>query len=126
MPRACSLLNSAEERFWKFVIRLGDDECWHWVGHVDKGGYGKFKVNGRTVRAHRFSFELMFGPVSEMLTIDHDCHNRALRHGSCKGGKKCLHRRCVNPIHMSAVPILDNVRNALKARRRFTEENYLE
>ena len=77
-------------------IELGPeiDSCWNWTAHKDKGGYGKFKLNGKTVSSHRLSYELYKGSIPKGLQIDHLCRNRG----------------CCNPDHLEAVTGKENVR----------------
>lgn len=79
-----------ELRFWSKVTRA--DGCWLWQGGTDIWGYGTFSVRGRGVGAHRYSYELIRGSISDGLTIDHLCRVRA----------------CVNPDHMEAVTVRVN------------------
>ena len=81
-------------RFWAKVDKTGPvseyapilGSCWLWLGTKSKG-YGQFKVNGVAVKAHRFAYELLRGPILSGLTLDHLCRVRA----------------CVNPSHMEPV-----------------------
>ena len=78
------------ERFWvKVAIPDNPRECWPWVAFRNADGYGQFQaVHGETpVRAHRFAYEALRGPIPAGLEIDHLCRNRA----------------CVNPWHLEAV-----------------------
>lgn len=61
---------------------LGRRDCWRWGGAYDRNGYGTFSVLGRTVRAHRFAYEVAKGPAQK-----HVLH-------------KCGNRWCVNPHHL--------------------------
>jgi hypothetical protein len=89
------------------VERNGEDDCWPWLGGISPFGYGMLLGdNGRMARAHRIAYEHHFGPIPEGLHIDHTCHNID---GSCRGGKTCPHRRCVNPAHLESVTNRDNI-----------------
>ncbi len=84
-----------EERFWAKVDKSG--ECWLWTGSQTKSGYGMFNL----VRAHRFSWELAHGPISDNLLVCHDC----------PGGDNPL---CVNPAHLWLGTSGDNTRDAAR------------
>lgn len=67
--------------------------CWVWDGGTEaKGRYGKFWVDGRYVRAHRWSYERHAGPIPPGMTLDHLCEQTL----------------CVNPEHLEPLPIRDN------------------
>lgn len=85
---------TAEERFWAKVDRSGD--CWVWTAAQYRNGYGMFGVtHKRPTRAHKYSYELVNGPVPDGLHIDHKCRNRL----------------CVNPDHLHAVTPKQNREN---------------
>lgn len=67
--------------------------CWLWGGHVARNGYARTKVSGRSVMAHRASYELFVGPIPEGLVLDHKCRNRC----------------CVNPAHLEPVTSRENL-----------------
>ncbi len=115
-----------EERFQPHVQRRGLNDCWLYSGKLQKKGYGVFWA-GKEVLAHRYAYELAFGPVPEGMDVDHTCHNGS----GCEGGA-CEHRRCVNPAHLDAVPpIVNRLRSHLHHAHRthcvhgheYTEEN---
>jgi len=93
----------ATTRFWEKVDKNGPvpeycpelGPCWMWLAFCDVHGYGKFGgLDWRQVQlAHRFSFELLVGPIPKGLTLDHLCRNP----------------RCVNPAHLEPVTHKDNV-----------------
>lgn len=84
----------AEERFWTFVNKTAT--CWLWTGVRHGPGYGRFrqttKSSGRQAMAHRYSYELVHGPIPEGLQIDHLCRNPS----------------CVRPDHLEAVTAREN------------------
>lgn len=61
--------------------------CWLWTAGRSSNGYGKYRVGRSTVRAHRFAYERLVGPILPGLQLDHLCRVRA----------------CVNPAHLEAV-----------------------
>ena len=60
-----------------------ETDCWIWTESKCKG-YGCIKVNGKMIKAHRFSYETFVGPLDSKLEICHNCN--------CKS--------CVNPSHL--------------------------
>lgn len=75
---------SVEDRFWSKVnkdspvsdYRPDLSPCWLWTASRDGKGYGQFKLNGRYVRAHRYAYELLIGPIPEGAELDHLCRVR--------------------------------------------------
>lgn len=98
--RGCSV----EERFWVKVDRRGDDECWPWLGFIEKKGYGRFVYPDGQL-AHRYAYQLLVGPIPEGFTVD---HVRA---------RGCIRRDCVNPAHLEAVTGAENTRRGERATR---------
>ncbi|MFJ3089103.1 HNH endonuclease signature motif containing protein [Streptomyces sp. NPDC086838] len=64
-----------------------------------KGGYGMVADDSKEKRAHRVVYEALVGEIPAGLVLDHLCHNRD---AECPGGH-CIHRRCVNPLHLAPV-----------------------
>jgi hypothetical protein len=65
----------------------GQSGCWLWQGKLQHNGYGRTRVDGRVMYAHRAFYEMDRGPIPPGLVLDHLCRNRA----------------CVNPDHLQAV-----------------------
>lgn len=81
-------------RFWDYVSPEPNSGCWLWTGSLDAKGYGSFWGVGAHLKAHRFWYEHLYGPVPLGLELDH----------------KCRVRCCVNPDHLEAVTHLENMR----------------
>lgn len=60
-------------RFWAKVWK--SDGCWEWQGYRTPTGYGKFRYNGHSRRAHRVAWELTHGTIPEGRHVLHDCDN---------------------------------------------------
>lgn len=63
------------ERFLSKTQRL-ENGCLIWTGGLGRGGYGKYKAEGRTAAAHTWAWEHVHGPVPEGMDLHHDCRNR--------------------------------------------------
>ncbi len=91
-------------RFESYVDRSGGrDACHLWTGAKDDGGYGTLTIQGRSRPAHIVAWEFGNGPKKPGTDLDHECHNRAVRDGSCRPGI-CEHRLCCNLAHIAAKP----------------------
>lgn len=111
---------SPDERFVR-KVRVADDGCWQWLGSLSVKGYGHFYADRDrgVIRAHRWAYERLVGPIPEGLTLDHLCRNTS----------------CVNPAHLEPVSSGTNTlrgdavsaRNARKTHcirdHEFTPEN---
>lgn len=91
---------SAEDRFWSHVNKKGPVSKWRpdlgrcsvWTAAI-VDGYGQFALtHTKQVRAHRFAYELLVGPIPPGLEPDHLCRNRA----------------CVDVTHMELVTPAEN------------------
>lgn len=92
-------LPKPEERFWKYVNKT--ETCWLWTGALFDNGYGAFSVNRKSMKAHRFSWELHYGPIQD--------GQRSLH--------KCDVRKCVRPDHLFLGTDQENVADrVLKGR----------
>lgn len=70
-------------------------------------GYGRIRVDGRLMLAHRAAYDLIVGPIPDGLGLDHTCHNQD---PTCRGGAACIHRRCIAVEHLEPVPGPENTR----------------
>ena len=91
---------TTEDRFWKFVDKKGEDECWEWTG-AKTSGYGELSIKSKPIRAHRISWEIHYGPIPKGKFICHHCDNRS----------------CVNPKHLFLGTQSDNMQDCMKKGR---------
>lgn len=80
-------------QFLRYVepVRLG---CWVWHGPRNAQGYARFANERREANVHRWAYCYFLGLFPGHLTLDHLCRVR----------------QCVNPLHLEAVPIEENIR----------------
>jgi hypothetical protein len=91
-------VDDLETFFWDRVVKSPD--CWGWAGKKLNLGYGQIKFRGAVSLAHRYSFELVNGPIPEGAVIDHLCHNA----------------NCVRPDHLRIATHTQNMQNLKGAK----------
>lgn len=90
------------ERFWSYVQTQGDNNCWLWIGSRDTPqGYGRFRLNNRKVRAHRFAYQITIGEIPKGMDVLHRCDIKF----------------CVNPNHLYLGTDNDNARDSAVRNR---------
>lgn len=70
-----TLSNIELARFWSHVDVSTDFQCWNWRGVKNNSGYGRFSMCGKWIPAHRLSYSLIKGDISEEHVIRHTCDN---------------------------------------------------
>ncbi len=97
---------TVEQRFWKHVNKDGD--CWLWTAHTKTGKeYGRLGAGGdggKYLLAHRVSYEIHYGAISDGMVVMHKCDNP----------------RCVNPEHLTVGTTSDNIKDAYAKGRKLT------
>jgi hypothetical protein len=84
---------------------------------ANKHGYGAKFVNGKQVKTHRLVYQQTYGEIPKGMEVDHICHNVAVAHEMCLGGKYCIHRSCINPEHLRLVTHQENQLEGLAGLR---------
>jgi hypothetical protein len=92
-------------RFLEKIDPPNIDGCTLWNASTFAGGYGQFKLNRRSVLAHRVAWTLRHGPIPEGLELDH-VYLRG-----------CRSKRCVNTAHLELVTHEENTRRRDAALR---------
>jgi hypothetical protein len=73
------------QRFWAKVRIVSPLYCWEWqAALLTNGGYGAFRLGGKTYRAHRIAYFLTTGDLDPDLELLHRCNNK----------------KCCNPCHL--------------------------
>lgn len=95
------------ERFWKFVDKT--DGCWIWNGSKQAKGYGliqdtpiKGARHGKTLLAHRVSYQMHYGDLGPGDYVLHSCDNP----------------QCTNPLHLRKGTCSENIKEAFDKGRK--------
>ena len=79
--------------FLKLMSRVKfSEDCWEWQGTLSEG-YGLIWIDGKNMRTHRVSYQLLIEAPPEDMELDHLCKNR----------------RCLNPEHLEIVTSKENI-----------------
>jgi hypothetical protein len=97
-----NLTRSIKYRFYKHVDKT--ETCWNWLGGKLRG-YGIFNYEGKSIRAHRFSYMMHKGKIPKGMKVCHTCDNTS----------------CVHPDHLFLGTHQDNMDDKVrKGRQSYT------
>jgi hypothetical protein len=88
-----------EQRFWSKVNKT--ESCWLWTANCFTNGYGRYNKSNMTIGAHRYSYILAKGEISEGFVVRHTCDVR----------------NCVNPNHLLIGTHQDNTNDRMERGR---------
>jgi hypothetical protein len=90
------------DRLLSKINILDNASCWYWTGNKNEYGYGRFKLHGKTVGAHRLIWEVFNKVIPDNMNVLHKCDNPG----------------CVNPDHLFLGTQKDNVTDMIQKNRR--------
>ena len=83
------------------------DSCWLWTGKPNQNGYGRLRINKKTVLAHRLAYELWVGTIPlDKPNVLHHCDNPP----------------CVNPEHLFVGTQADNIKDMVAKGRNISPQ----
>lgn len=96
----------------QFLNAVGEpnaDGCILWAGTLTADSYGRLGSTSqrRNVAAHRFAFELAYGPIPDRMGVRHLCDQPA----------------CVNPLHLAIGTQMDNMKDKVARNRQYKGED---
>lgn len=79
-----------------------EDGCIEYLGSKDQYGYGRFKIGGKNLGAHKVSYVLHVGDYDQdTLELGHTCDNPS----------------CINPTHLRPITHADNIQECVDKGR---------
>lgn len=102
-PKRLRQLTTPENFFQKVDVKEDKGACWEWKQCQLKHGYGSFCTGLGKVHhlAHRYAYEITYGPVPSGMNVLHKCDNPP----------------CCNPDHLFLGTQADNIKDKLSKGR---------
>lgn len=95
------------DRFWSYVDKSSEDQCWCWLKSTDSSGYGRFRAGGKLWKANRVAYYLHFLLDPGLEQVCHSCDNPS----------------CCNPKHLWLGSQGDNIRDCWAKGRGIINHN---
>lgn len=93
-----------QERILTNIEINKETQCWNWQKCKNDKGYGWIGLSGTKILAHRYSYQVFVGEISDGLCVLHKCDNPA----------------CVNPDHLFLGTLKDNAVDKVNKGRAYT------
>lgn len=90
-----------EQRLMRYVSKCASTGCWNWTGHKNSCGYGSITISGKSILAHRVSYQVFVEEIKEGYVICHKCDNPS----------------CINPDHLFQGTLQDNQKDSFRKGR---------
>jgi hypothetical protein len=84
------------KKHFRSKVEEMSDGCWEWTGSKHPKGYGFFSATGKKIYAHRYIWQVLYGPIPTGFELDHLCNNKS----------------CVRPDHLDCVTHSQNMARA--------------
>jgi hypothetical protein len=97
----CEMKRNTVQDLWKSIEVSGLEDCWYWLAAKTHNGYGRFKLDGKTQRAHRVAYVLTHGNITKDALVLHMCDTPA----------------CCNPSHLFQGTTQDNMTDKINKGR---------
>jgi len=100
--------STLEVRFWGFVTKKSETQCWEWEGQKLSNGYGRISLGAKELGAegaHRVSWKLANNKeIPQGWYVMHKCDNPS----------------CVNPNHLTIGTAKENTQDMIRKGRKIT------